>query len=372
MKDILLTHHNRYPAMQIQDMVKLIYQNEFAGRHLIACPNRGRSQIEEECRTSRDAVAPVVLEEIGNALCRFHLSGINATGISPATLTRLFLNTADSVRGNIRRFEEKLQGFRECCRLQILPYDVNELDHYLEIYRQEGYPPVKHSEAYHKAYSPAYRIISMAYARCIEVFSRIDALLECKDSVCVAIDGPCGAGKSTLSSLIGGVYDCNVFRMDDFFLRPEQKTEARINEAGGNVDYERFHKEVVSRLTSVNGFSYCAYSCRTNSMSRPIRVKPKRLSIIEGAYSMHPTLAGYYDLRIFLDIDIAEQKRRILKRSGPGLYNRFVNEWIPSENRYFNVMQVAGRCDLYFHAEDMESGLPQTARSNRTQTENNE
>ena len=77
---------------------------------------------------------------------------------------------------------------------------------------------------------------------------------------------------------------------------------------------------------------------------------------------MHPTLAGYYDLRIFLDIDSAEQKRRILKRSGPELYNRFVNEWIPYENRYFNEMQVVRRCELYFHAADMESGLPQTAR----------
>ena len=43
LKVILITHANRYPLMQPQDAVKLIYQNEFGGGHLIrdeeACLN---------------------------------------------------------------------------------------------------------------------------------------------------------------------------------------------------------------------------------------------------------------------------------------------------------------------------------------------
>ena len=34
-KKALLMQYERYPGMQIADMVKLIYQNEFAGGHLI-------------------------------------------------------------------------------------------------------------------------------------------------------------------------------------------------------------------------------------------------------------------------------------------------------------------------------------------------
>ena len=48
----------------------------------------------------------------------------------------------------------------------------------------------------------------------------------------VAIDGNSGAGKSTLAALIADVYDCNLFHMDDFFLRPEQRTEERLKETG--------------------------------------------------------------------------------------------------------------------------------------------
>ena len=43
LKAILIAHAKRYPLMQPQDAVKLIYQNEFGGGHLIraeeACLN---------------------------------------------------------------------------------------------------------------------------------------------------------------------------------------------------------------------------------------------------------------------------------------------------------------------------------------------
>ena len=38
--------------------------------------------------------------------------------------------------------------------------------------------------------------------------------------------------------------------MDDFFLRPEQRTEERLKEVGGNVDRERFLEEVARPLTN--------------------------------------------------------------------------------------------------------------------------
>ena len=40
----------------------------------------------------------------------------------------------------------------------------------------------------------------------------------------VAIDGRCGSGKTTLGEYLEQVFDCNLFRMDDFFLRMEQRT----------------------------------------------------------------------------------------------------------------------------------------------------
>ena len=53
-----------------------------------------------------------------------------------------------------------------------------------------------------------------------ELQSAIDRLLKRQDRVIVAIDGKCTSGKTTMASKLAQIYDCNVFHMDDFFLRP--------------------------------------------------------------------------------------------------------------------------------------------------------
>ena len=76
---------------------------------------------------------------------------------------------------------------------------------------------------------------------------RIDLLLAQKERIIIAIDGSCTAGKPTLSDALSEQYDCCVFHMDDFFLRPEQRPSERFAETGGNVDMSGF-KRKSSRL----------------------------------------------------------------------------------------------------------------------------
>ena len=70
------------------------------------------------------------------------------------------------------------------------------------------------------------------------------------DTVIVAIDGNSAAGKSTLAGIIKDVYgeDCNIFIWMIFFLTPELRTEERLKEIGGNVDYVRFKEEIVNGI----------------------------------------------------------------------------------------------------------------------------
>lgn len=178
------------------------------------------------------------------------------------------------------------------------------------------------------------------------LLNQIDALMETRNSVNVAIDGNCGAGKSTLSTLLSSVYDCNVFHMDNFFLSPELKTPERFKEVGGNVDYIRFKEEVIEGLNSDREFTYQIYNCKIMRLDEFITVTPKKLNIIEGVYSMHPTLVNTYQLKIFLQIEGEAQRERILKRSGPIMLNRFVDEWIPLENKYFEEMNIKEQSNL--------------------------
>ena len=164
--------------------------------------------------------------------------------------------------------------------------------------------------------------------------NRIDLLLEQKETVLVAIDGKCTSGKTTLAGQLAELYDCNVFHMDEFFLRPEQRTAERFAEVGGNVDYERFAEEVLTPLALGKPFSYCPFDCGSFALTDPVDVVPKRLNIIEGTYSFHPYFGSPYDLKILLTVSEDLQRQRILERPA-FLHQRFFEEWIPMENRYF-------------------------------------
>lgn len=178
-----------------------------------------------------------------------------------------------------------------------------------------------------------------------DLIERIDALLSRNEQVIVAIDGNCAAGKTTLAGKLAEHYDCNVLHMDDFFLRPEQRTPARFAETGGNVDYERFMDEVLIPLKAGQPFSYRPFDCSTFTLSAPVSVVPKKLNIVEGTYSLHPRFGEPYDLKVLLTITPELQRERILERPA-FLHKRFFEEWIPMENRYFDGFDIPSKSDL--------------------------
>ena len=168
----------------------------------------------------------------------------------------------------------------------------------------------------------------------------------------VAIEGGSASGKTTLGELLQNVYGCPVFHMDDFFLRPEQRAEARFAQPGGNVDRERFLEEVLIPLREGRPVDYRRFDCATFTIAPPQRIEAGTLNIVEGAYSMHPDLAPYYDLSVFLSISAERQHERILKRNAPAHAKQFFDRWIPFEQRYFDALDVRNRYDLILSADD--------------------
>ena len=164
----------------------------------------------------------------------------------------------------------------------------------------------------------------------------------------IAIDGRCAAGKTTLAGRLEQELNCNVIHMDHFFLQPWQRTEERMREPGGNVDYERFQEEVIGGFRTGQSFSYRRFDCKTMSFVSEIQVEHKMVTIVEGAYSCHPTLWDMYDLRIFMDVEGQEQLRRITRRNGPEALPMFRDRWIPLEERYFETYRIKERCDQVF------------------------
>ena len=165
--------------------------------------------------------------------------------------------------------------------------------------------------------------------------------------VILAIDGRCGSGKTTLAGMIAQRYRAEVIHMDDFFLQKDQRTPERLAEPGGNVDRERFRREVILPiLEGKDQFEYQRYDCSRQEFGETVRIVKSPLIVIEGAYSCHPYFGDICDVRIFMDVDPAEQRRRILSRNGPEMLPRFVSEWIPMEELYFKTFRIKEKCSI--------------------------
>lgn len=174
----------------------------------------------------------------------------------------------------------------------------------------------------------------------------IRELLTQSPRVIVAIDGRCGSGKTTLAAALQREFSCAVFHMDDFFLRPEQRTEERLAQPGENVDHQRFLQEVLRPVRQGEEVILRPYVCARQALGEAVRVSPDRLTVVEGSYACHPALWDYYDLRVFLSIEPEEQMRRIAERSGAEKAEQFRRRWIPLEEKYFAAYSPADRCDL--------------------------
>lgn len=178
------------------------------------------------------------------------------------------------------------------------------------------------------------------------LFAELDRRLAGEAPVRLAIEGGSASGKTTLGKILAERYDCTVLHMDDFFLRAEQRTAARFAEPGGNVDRERFLAEVLLPLRRGEKFFYRRFDCASMQLQNAVETAPKKLVVAEGAYSMHPDLAPYYDLSVFLDISPELQRERISRRNTPEKANRFFAEWIPMEQAYFAAFDIPAKCTL--------------------------
>ncbi len=185
-----------------------------------------------------------------------------------------------------------------------------------------------------------------AFERLKKSILEITSTCDKSKQVIIAIDGNCGSGKSTLATELAEALDANLFHMDDFYLPEIMKTEERMAEPGGNVDYVRFKKDVMIPLLAGSGFMYRKFSCQVQGLGEPVFVTPKKINIVEGAYALHPQLIDAYDLKVFMSHDYETQCDRILRRNGPEKLKSFVERWIPLENRYFDALGIKEKCDL--------------------------
>lgn len=153
----LRTHARRYPLMEPADAVKLVYQNEFGGGHLIRDRESALDYLRREYAAAARDPDLLLFEDIGNGIYRVNLGALEADKLD--ALGEAFLSSAAAHQGTVEQFRRKLEILRQTAEAGAFSFDTAALEAYLAEYEQAGYPMVSHSAQYRQAYRPAYRVV---------------------------------------------------------------------------------------------------------------------------------------------------------------------------------------------------------------------
>lgn len=153
----LLNHWNDYPKLQMQDIFKALYQSTFGCGHLIADSSAVAEYIRKEAATCVDLGEPFV-EPLDGDYCRVHLACLRH-GVTVEALARFFTLSAEMSKGKKEYLEQKLAVLLEMTAKGELPFDTKQTEREIAAWREASFPPLHHSEAFRKAYSPAYRVV---------------------------------------------------------------------------------------------------------------------------------------------------------------------------------------------------------------------
>lgn len=336
-QEIIRAHWAHYPAMEPRDFAKLAYQSEFGPAHMVRSPDKVLASLLAERKEAGPEAPPP--EPIGGGLCRFHITGGLSALWELPLIGRVFIQTMARTEGTAAGLSEKLE--------QMAALPVPGMAEYLEGWRREGCPPVRHSEAFRNAYRPHYRVLRLDCARFLPALLPLERLARENAPAVAAVDGRCGSGKTGFAALAAGVLagGANLVHMDDFYLPPEQRKADWMEAPAENMDLERFREEVLRPARAGRLETYRPYDCRAGRLREPVELNGGPLTIVEGTYSQHPALAGGYDYKIFLTCDRDEQTRRLRAREGE-YFLAFDRIWRTLEERYFAACGTEQAADL--------------------------
>ena len=346
--EYLLAHCAAYPALEAEDLLKALHQGALGCGHLRPDAPETLAGLRAELAGCAPAEAPVEALP-GDVYCRLPLALARYLGLRAETVLGLQRRAAAPVPGGQALLEQWTGELEDLAPR--LPWPAARTREAAESFRRAGFPPCRHSPAVRAAYAPAYRVILRRDVWFLPLLSGIDRTCAGRERTVVALEGGSASGKTTLAAALRQIYGCEVFHMDDFFLQPWQRTPQRLAQPGGNVDRERFFQEVLRPLRRGEPVCWRRFDCHAGRLLEPQTVRPGTLTVVEGAYSMHPDLAEAYDFSAFLRISPELQRRRVQQRNTPREQEQFFSRWIPLEQAYFDALDPLGRCDLILEVQ---------------------
>jgi len=322
-----------HPNAREMDYVKFFFQGIMGVGHLLDNEESVRAAVEQEMNTIGPGPDEPLITPIGAQYMRLNLRPAKAAGYSAETIARMMLCSDSSAFSR--------EDVIKACRLYTEDHFplrvVSEIrNHADSLYVRDFFPT--HTEAYRKAYAPAYRVVSRYYEDLLPAILRIQQLLDASDGPClVTLDGPCASGKTTMTERLGRLFGAVVLHTDEYVVPHARKTAERLAIPGGNCEWERLTEEALIPWKENRNCWLQPYDCHADVLKPGIEVKPAGLMILEGSYSNLPAIRKLADLRLFAATSLDVRMERLRKRESAASFKQFETRWIPLENAYFEA-----------------------------------
>lgn len=130
------------------------------------------------------------------------------------------------------------------------------------------------------------------------------------------------AAKSTLAAAYGAGVRVSGLSHGRLFLPPGTAHAGTSGPAGENVHHERFLREALEPFAAGQPVRFCPFDCSAGVPGSAVEIPAASFAVVEGSYSLHPSLRGHYTASVFVTCAQAVQRTRLTAEAAriPGPY----------------------------------------------------
>ena len=156
----------------------------------------------------------------------------------------------------------------------------------------------------------------------------------------IAIDGPAGAGKTTLAEHLSAAlslkYKCATIHMDDLYH-------------GWDTPFDHHFTDALiaatSSHTSSKRYSLAHFDWGKSEYGLAIDMPQAELLILEGVGASHSLIRPFLTVSIWIDIEPSQGLQRVLLRDGEAIASHMQN-WLREQDELFEEHQLMKAADF--------------------------
>ena len=165
LQHVLTAHFIRTPAMQVQDVYKLLHQAALGSEHAVQDEQQARTWLEHELVEMGVGPDDPLIDPLppDGRIVRVHLRPFQQAAKDPQELLYAFIRTANEWHGSVETLKEFYAQAVELAQAGSLPVRSEEIRAFFCKLEEQGFPAVHHSDIYQRLYRPAYRVVARQY-----------------------------------------------------------------------------------------------------------------------------------------------------------------------------------------------------------------